>query len=95
MTVVRTAGGTAGAAGGAGAGFGAGPVRVEGRADGAARGARAGGAGWEFPDQAAADRFLEHARRSTASTTNGFPPAWHSVEGSDEVAPSVGHRGGR
>ena len=45
--------------------------------------------GWEFKDQATADRFLAHAIRNTVDERD-FPAAWHSLEGGDELSASVG-----
>ena len=48
--------------------------------------------GWGFPDQATADRFLEHSLRN-AFDEGRWPAAWHSVEKGDEVAAMVGAAG--
>jgi len=44
---------------------------------------------WVFPDKAAADQFLERAV-TNSFRWEAFPPAWHSVEGSEEVAATLG-----
>ena len=61
VSVVRTAGVSGGLTAG---GFGGnlGPLRLEGGPEGTVRARIQGAAGWVFPDQATAGRFLAHAR---------------------------------
>jgi hypothetical protein len=89
VTVVRTGGGSLGVAGGKGYKVGAGPVVAEARADAAARLRVQAARGWQFKNQAEADRFLEHAVRNTFEDDT-FPPAWKSFEGGHELAASLG-----
>src|SRR5690606_8168783 len=58
-------------------------------ADGSARLRFQGARGWEFPTQAAADRFLRHAVRNTFNERD-FPASWHSIEGGPELAGELG-----
>ncbi len=44
---------------------------------------------WEFPDQATADRFLDHALLNTVNERD-FPAAWHSVDDTRELSLMVG-----
>ena len=91
VTVVRTAGGIAGVSS---------RIRVGGRRRAGRSSKRAGRSGsphaiqgaraWEFPNQAAADVSSSSTPRSTARAGTRFQPAWHSVEGSDEVATALG-----
>ena len=89
VSVVSSGGGSFGAAGGKGYKVGFGPVVAEGRADVAARLRIQAARGWEFPDRAAAERFLEHAVKNTFEDDR-FPPAWRSLEGGGELATAIG-----
>jgi hypothetical protein len=89
VVVVRTAKAHKGASDGAGFDFSAGPVRFDVGVDGAIRSRVAAARAWEFPDEAAAQRFLEHAARNTFNEAD-FPAAWHSVENGRELAATGG-----
>ena len=87
--VVRTADGSAGVTGGIGPEFTLGPATGSAGVTGTARIRVQGARGWTFPDQATAERFLEHSVR------NGFdderwPWAWQSSEKAEELAGLVG-----
>ncbi|MDA0169136.1 hypothetical protein OJ998_08575 [Solirubrobacter taibaiensis] len=89
VSVVRSATGIAGVSGGIGPDLSAGPVAFEGGASGALTARIQGARAWVFPNRSAADTFLQHA------VVNGFrwerfPPAWHSVESSEEVSAALG-----
>ena len=51
--------------------------------------------GWVFPDQATADRFLEHAIVNSVNEWGDFPADWTSVEGGGELSGMIGDRGRR
>jgi hypothetical protein len=89
VDVTRTAAGSVGATGGIGAELTLGPVKGDANADAAARLRIQAARGWTFPDQATAQRFLEHAVK------NGFddgrwPWAWESGEVAGEVTGNAG-----
>jgi hypothetical protein len=81
VAVVRTAAGSAGITGGVGAEFALGQVGGSAAARLRVQGAR----GWTFPDQTAANRFLEHSARN-AFDEERWPPAWESGELASEVS---------
>jgi hypothetical protein len=84
VTVVRSATGIAGVGTGAGPELSAGPVAFKLGVSGSLTGRVRGAVAWHFRDQAAADRFLEHAKVNSVRW-NAFPPAWHSVENAREI----------
>lgn len=83
VSVVRTLGASAGVTADAGSGFAAGPLSFEFAGSGTLRSRVQGAQGWEFPDRATAERFLERAVGNTVS--GRFPPTWSSVEDSREL----------
>lgn len=85
VAVVRTASGSAGITGGVGAEFSLGQVGASASARLRIQGAR----GWTFPDQAAANRFLEHSVRN-AFDDERWPWAWESGELASEVSSMAG-----
>jgi hypothetical protein len=89
VTVVRTAGEHAGVAGGVGAGVTAGPVEVGVGAEGSARLRVRAARGWDFPNRASADRFLERALLNSFDEDD-FPASWNSFEAGNELVGSVG-----
>jgi hypothetical protein len=89
VTVVRAATGIAGASTGSGVDLSLGPVAFEAGGSVGLTARVVGARAWVFPSQAAADAFLEHALVNSVRWKR-FPPAWHSVEGSDEVRAALG-----
>lgn len=89
VSIVRAATGIAGVSGGAGWDVSAGPVTFEAGGSVGLTARIQGARAWVFPDQAAADEFLEHALANSLRWER-FKPAWHSVEGSDEVSAALG-----
>jgi hypothetical protein len=89
VTVVRAATGIAGVSAGAGWDVSAGPVAFEAGGSVGLTARIVGARAWVFPNQAAADEFLKHAVVNSFRWER-FKPAWHSVEGSDEVNAALG-----
>jgi len=83
VSVVRTLSASGGVTAGKDFGRGAGPLAFEIGASGTIRTRVQGAQGWEFPDRATAERFLEHSVTNTFS--DDFPPTWRSVEDSREL----------
>ena len=89
--IVRTASGSGGlAAGTPGGGGGFGPIALDAGASVGARARVQMARGWVFPDQASADRFLEHAVVNSLNEWGEFPADWVSVEGSRELSGAIG-----
>ena len=88
VSVVRTLSATGGVTAGAGFGTAAGPLSFELQAAATIRSRVQGAQGWEFPDRATAERFLEHAVRNTFS--DRFPASWRSAEDSRELLGEAG-----
>lgn len=84
VSVVRAVSASAGLTAGEPFKFSAGPLAFDFNASATARTRVQGARGWEFPDQATADRFLEHALRDSFSTDD-WPPAWQSAEDAREL----------
>ena len=93
VLVVRSAKAHKGASDGAGLDFSAGPVSFNFGVDGAIRSRVAAARAWEFPDEATAQRFLDHAVKNTFNEAD-FPATWHSVENAREVAAMGGAAAG-
>ncbi len=91
VAVVRTASGSGGIAGGPRrATRGLGPVVFDHSASGAARLRVQEARGWVFPDQATADRFLDHAIFNSFNQWGDFPVDWTSVDGGGELSGMIG-----
>ncbi|RKQ91960.1 hypothetical protein C8N24_1799 [Solirubrobacter pauli] len=88
VSVMRTASGMGGVSAGFGGDVSLGPVAVDLGGQAGARARIQGAYGWTFPDQAAADEFLDSALKELR--TDRWPQAWVSVEGSGEVSAMVG-----
>jgi hypothetical protein len=87
--VVRVANASKGISAGLGAELDAGPIHFALGPDGELTKHFQAAAGWDFPDEADAARFLEHAVRN-AVRLKRFPPSWWSTEDAAEVALSIG-----
>lgn len=83
VSVVRTLSASAGLTGGAPFSSSVGPVAYEIGGSGTIRSRVQGARGWEFPDRASAEAFLEHAVRNAVS--DRYPPSWVSFEDSREL----------
>jgi hypothetical protein len=91
VAVVRTLSGSGGIAGGtpsAKAAFG--PFAFDSSASGTARLRVQAARGGVFPNQATADRFLEHAIVNSAKVWGDFPSDWTSAEGGEELSGMIG-----
>lgn len=84
VSVVRAVSASGGVGAGGPLGVSAGPLAFGLSADGTARTRVQYARGWDFPDQATAGRFLEHALRNSFSTDD-WPPTWQSAEDAREV----------
>jgi hypothetical protein len=89
VSVVRLAGVSAAAVGGPSVGLSLGLAGVEGGVEGEARRRLQGALGWVFPDRMTADRFLEHALRSSIDRER-WPPAWVAGELGSEAGAWAG-----
>jgi hypothetical protein len=89
VSVVRAAAGTKGLSDGAKFELHAGPVQIDVGVDGTIAKRIQGAVGWEFPDLATAERFLEHSVRNTLDLKR-WPPTWHSTENASEIAAMAG-----
>jgi hypothetical protein len=87
--VVRVANAGKGISGGLGAELDAGPVHFKLGADGGVKKRFQVSAGWDFPDEKTASKFLEHALRN-AVRLKRWPPSWYSTENAGEVWSSIG-----
>jgi hypothetical protein len=84
--VVRAANAGKGASAGFGGKLEVGPVHFEIGGDGSVAKRFQVAAGWDFPDERAAARFLEHSLRNVVRIS----PSWWSTERAAEVAASIG-----
>src|SRR3954469_3714360 len=89
VSITRSAGGIVGVTGGYGADLHAGPLAIELGPSGSARARVQGALGWDFPNQAAADRFLGHEGWNSLNV-KAFKPSWKSLEGGSELSGHVG-----
>src|SRR4051794_33622314 len=94
VSVVRTGGGQVGGATGVGPEFRAGPVTFVAGVGAGVLGRVQAAFGWEFKDQAAAKRFLEHATFNSAGTVVGHQPTWVSVDNALELSTMLGLQAG-
>ena len=93
VSVVRVANAGHGVSGGFGAELDAGPIRFSIGGDGKVTKRFQVAAGWDFPDEKTASKFLEHSLRN-AVRLKRWPPSWWSTERADEVV-VVDRAGGR
>jgi hypothetical protein len=89
VSVTRVANGGKGISGGIGAEADVGPIHFKLGADGTVIKRFQAAAGWDFPDEKTAAKFLEHSLRN-AVRLKRWPPSWWSTENAAEVASSIG-----
>ena len=89
VSVMRVANTGKGISGGLGAELDVGPVHFDIGTDGGVTKRFQVAAGWDFPDEETAARFLEHSVRNTVRLKR-WPPTWWSTEDAAEVALSIG-----
>ncbi|MDA0178898.1 hypothetical protein OJ997_01220 [Solirubrobacter phytolaccae] len=88
VSIMRTASGHAGVVDGFSPELSLGPVKFEVGGEAGAKARVQGAYGWTFPNQAAADEFIESNLKELRA--DRWPQHWVSVEGSGEVSAMVG-----